>query len=487
MQDKYLRTDTIFDDFENHLNIKNNNRIILSGRFGSGKTVFLKNFFNEKPNLLTVRISPSTYSIDSTYNIIQYLEKDILFQLVTKNSYSPHELNPSLMNKIWLFSQSIDSDSILSSIDFVNKLSENNGDPKSAFFLSFVKHLNKSQKQLKNLFSKVDCVKNLQSDQINKFMATESDLISSTSGTSLIFEALSKVKQEGNIDESILVIDDLDRLDPELIFKLLNILTARLDYDDFELGEDFYGFDRIILVCDIENIRSIFHHRYGISTNFNGYVRKFYSHKIYDFLPEEYVLRLTEDVINSIKIDEKEWNRLFYDFTIRDQYLIKIISKLCGTRYLTFRHISEKYNAEFQLNKRKIEAINIHNTESIGLLIFDFLIWLFGDYNELLNAVDNAKDHVLDKSLNHMYDFYYNQFHILNNIPKHNFIASNYFQITNKEGNKSTILGLYKTHNSNSYICKLKDEGSLDKEVYYSFNLFELMHSSLLRVKNVYI
>ena len=62
--------------------------------------------------------------------------------------------------------------------------------------------------------------------------------------------------------------DDLDRLDPESIFRLLNIFSSFFDRNQ----KNKFGFDKIIIVADYENIKNIFHHKYGEETDFEGYM-----------------------------------------------------------------------------------------------------------------------------------------------------------------------------------------------------------------------
>ncbi len=88
----------------------------------------------------------------------------------------------------------------------------------------------------------------------------------------------------------ILVIDDLDRIDPEHIFRILNIFSA---HD--KLGENKFGFIKVILVCDINNIKHIYHHFYGKNVDFFGYINKFYSSEVYEYSNKDYVKYFEED------------------------------------------------------------------------------------------------------------------------------------------------------------------------------------------------
>src|SRR5699024_5058859 len=60
--------------------------------------------------------------------------------------------------------------------------------------------------------------------------------------------------------ETILIIDDLDRIDPDHIFRILNVLSAQIDRPGFD---NKFGFDKIVLVFDQYNVRNIFENRYG--------------------------------------------------------------------------------------------------------------------------------------------------------------------------------------------------------------------------------
>ena len=87
----------------------------------------------------------------------------------------------------------------------------------------------------------------------------ESNLI-----TQIILNLVEDAKTNmGTNKKIILVIDDLDRIDPEHIFRILNILSVHNDFGNQQ--EHKFGFDKTILVCDIDNIRNIYRAKYGIN------------------------------------------------------------------------------------------------------------------------------------------------------------------------------------------------------------------------------
>src|SRR5690606_11957375 len=96
-----------------------------------------------------------------------------------------------------------------------------------------------------------------------------------------------KVTKDNQTKETVLIIDDLDRIDPEHIFRILNVFGAHFENGQFESFSSYtcnkFNFDKVILVCDINNIRNIFHSKYGTATDFAGYIDKFYTHEIFEY------------------------------------------------------------------------------------------------------------------------------------------------------------------------------------------------------------
>lgn len=92
--------------------------------------------------------------------------------------------------------------------------------------------------------------------------------------------------KEKNNKLNVFIIEDLDRMDLDYIFCILNVIFVYYDiykYNGFNESYNKFGFDKIIIVCDIENIRSIFYYKYGLNINFEGYINKYYSIWLYIF------------------------------------------------------------------------------------------------------------------------------------------------------------------------------------------------------------
>ena len=137
----------------------------------------------------------------------------------------------------------------------------------------------------------------------------------------------------------ILIIEDLDRIDPGHLFRILNVLGAHIDTE--ESTKNKFGFDKIIAVLDYNVTRHIFAHFYGQEANYEGYMSKFYSHYKYDYsitkvaqrYLREYIKEKTRlsDSVFSIEIREKVGYESFflYDY-INNLSVRRIVQILDG-------------------------------------------------------------------------------------------------------------------------------------------------------------
>jgi len=125
---------------------------------------------------------------------------------------------------------------------------------------------------------------------ISKTFTLEVDYI-----TEFLEESLTKLAAAKGAKSKVLIIDDLDRIDPEHIFRLFNIFSAHLDYH--KTNRNKFGFDKVVFVCDIKNIKNIFLTRYGADTDFSGYIDKFYSKEVYFFNNTKEVKKVVNEVV----------------------------------------------------------------------------------------------------------------------------------------------------------------------------------------------
>lgn len=306
--------------FKEHLDI--NERTIFSAKFGDGKTFFLNEFKKEysdenkkkvdkKEKYYFITLYPVNYSVAENQDIFEYIKRDILLQLAIDE-----KLNP------------VDFDAIATSIFTWENLKE---------VICFLISCLPEGKILNKILEKGEIFIKKYKDKQTTFQKYESWFASQKGGlyehdgyTELIIETLKYIKSSGY--KTVLIIEDLDRIDPAHLFRILNVLGAHIDehiYKDSENTNKF-GFDNIITVFDYNTTENIFHHFYGKDANYKGYINKFTSHQPFYY-----------------SIDE-----------IAREYLYKVIFEKCCIHKESIRHISKQIND-------KLDSLSVRDVHTI--------------------------------------------------------------------------------------------------------------------------
>jgi hypothetical protein len=306
--------ESLFSDFQEHIRLENNNRIIFSGKFGIGKTTFLLDFFKKHSDKYEVfHLFPVNYQIASNENIVDFLKYDILLELLKKNrEIFKDNKAKGIRENIFLVFNFLKQRGLKKNLRSTINSSENIVDIAGGVFGVSVSNLGKSLKDLLDFdeewqaFKKEsgkgdkglieDCIQEIKENKNN----TESDILS---------EILKrKIAERKGSKESFLILDDLERIDPEHIFRIFNVFSAHLCLDNptNELTVNKFGFDKIIIVADINNLRSIFRHKYGEKTDHKGYFNKFYSNEIFEFKNETIIKGVINEIISSYIVSDKK-------------------------------------------------------------------------------------------------------------------------------------------------------------------------------------
>ncbi len=144
-----------------------------------------------------------------------------------------------------------------------------------------------------------------------------------------------------------MIIDDLDRIDPDQIFRLLNVFSVHID---IEGTENKFSFDKILFCCDASNIRRIFHNRFGVDVDFNGYFDKFYSKEIFYFDNRTEIKKSVFDILSTInpkrkRLWDKQYNRpsdttsflliqyIIENMIISETFSLRQLVRLCDLTY----------------------------------------------------------------------------------------------------------------------------------------------------------
>lgn len=282
-------TDSTKVEFFKHLSIENNRRILFSAPFGSGKSYFLNNFFTDLPEQVVIKLHPVDYSVASNEDIFELIKYDILNEMTT------HYLNDIELVKedfghlltLQEFLKSKDYSSLVLSI--LSSAIPEGGTIKD-LHASASEAISEYQTFKKSV--DVDEEKTIMdymlSHRYKKGSIREADPV-----TLIIRDFGQRIKTKRSAKKLTLILDDLDRLDPEHTFRIFNVFTS---HDDSRIDENKFFFDQVIFVCDVENINHMFKHKFGEKVDFGGYMDKFYSSHIFHFnfknFLKEYVSKL---------------------------------------------------------------------------------------------------------------------------------------------------------------------------------------------------
>ena len=280
-------------EFYHHLSAADVDRTIFSAKFGDGKTEFLHQFKEKYSNEYTFyTLYPVNYQIAPNEQVMEYIKRDLLFQLILNSTLTPIGNIPDHILIQWYLHQKW-FDILTENINLASRIGLN-----TSQFGIVIKGISNLIKSIKRQCKKFDEFKK----EITKGNFEKvTDIIENLSeGAGNIYEldpiswliAQSIAKQDR---KPVLIIEDLDRIDPAHLFRILNIFSAHIDrkylcsdktiYQDdeekpFDELPNKFGFDKIIFVMDADATRSVFDNFYG-NSNYEGYISKFFSKYIF--------------------------------------------------------------------------------------------------------------------------------------------------------------------------------------------------------------
>lgn len=304
------------DDFKNHL--KHADRMILSAKFGDGKSFFLQKIREDKERFAEyefITIYPVNYVVAQNDDIFEYIKRDILIQLV----------------KLKLI-EKIDLEKLLSSVFSYDSFKE------VLFFL--ISSIPQYGPIIKKLLDKAISISEKYNDEKNtykkyfdSFKVQRGGLYEDDAYTQMIKEAISLLKvgyinEKGEMTQKkpVLIIEDLDRLDPAHLFRILNVISAHIDdaMQPDKVGNKF-GFNNIVIVMDYDTTRHIFEHFYGKNASYEGYMSKFIAEEPFRYSITYLALpKLKEKIIKEVGINKdlfdafKIFNIKMSSLSIRD-------------------------------------------------------------------------------------------------------------------------------------------------------------------------
>lgn len=318
MNDFYVPIEEKIKDFSKH--IKANPRTIISSKFGDGKSFFLQKVKEDvdlKKEYEFITIYPVNYQVVGNRDIFELIKRDILFQLMLHNMISGDVVlkdSEAFSWFVYMNGKSLISDLLsyiaelgLEQEDCIKILAAMKG---LKLFKSVKSKFEKfNNKQLQTDDSKIDAFM----EKVDRNYVYECDVI-----TQIIQKSIEDYQRRTH-KKVLLIIEDMDRIDPAHLFRILNVLSAHIDYGyryfvrpDTSLVGNKFNLDNIILVIDYNNLRHIYKHFYGERTDFNGYMSKFLSS-----VPFEYSLKkqkyeyIIKEISKLTDLNEKELSSIF--------------------------------------------------------------------------------------------------------------------------------------------------------------------------------
>lgn len=326
------------EDFYHHLNETSIDRTIFSARFGDGKTEFLKQFKEKYQNEYDFyTLYPVNYQIAPNEQIMEYIKRDLLFQLILNNKIEQGIEIPDSIAFQWYLCNN--------SFDIIREC------------MKFAPSLIGTMSQYQEVLVGVTVLAETIIKQYQKFKDYEKEINNDESKKALDFvgkfnnevggiyelDPISWLIAKSITDEkgktSVLIIEDLDRIDPAHLFRILYIFSAHIDRQyllsdqvitengkekSIDELQNKFGFKKIIFVMDAEATKAIYEKFYG-NYNYQGYISKFISKRIFEYsITEIALLRLKEHIKYESEIDSEtifealQEERINLELSVRD-------------------------------------------------------------------------------------------------------------------------------------------------------------------------
>ena len=392
-----IPNNSIIKDFKEHLDLDLNQRILFTAPFGAGKSTFINDFQEEyKDDYRYIRLYPVNYAVSANEDVFELIKFDILYELM---AHYQAEINLQKEDfDFWLrMSMFMQNKADLMPLFLhIISLHETIGKPIAKFievikplvndFKTYTQEININESE--DVFSFLETFKNKKGNQYEMDATSQFiyDLVDRLKGDKLPNQEVVSDEDKKRENQTVLVIDDLDRLDPDHIFRLFNIFSAHTHAIN---GENKFGFDKVVFVCDIENIQRIYFHKYGKGVDFSGYMDKFYSLKPFEFDHKEHLSNEISKIIKGyhvVNVSNDCMSGGWFEPT-----LVATIKILLNYKLINLRSLKQLPSLKVKGDSKKgsdFEGMTVR-----GIVIFNILRDLFGSssvLSEKINLLPNG-------------------------------------------------------------------------------------------------
>lgn len=222
------------------------------------------------------------------------------------------------------------------------------------------------------------------SDYITEFTRRTGSIFEFDAISQLIYSILEKYKKDTE-KKVVLIVEDMDRIDPAHIFRILNIFSSHFSWNECDNrieDRNKFGFNKIITVCDYNNLENIYHHLYGKDTDFNGYIQKFST-----AIPFKYSLnrKLQKYILDNLNPSLRKYDNL--SKVLAEKIVSSIISKKKNIRYI-IDHIGQNPHVR-DTTISLSNGINIKTYNDLTILL-DLLNRFDVSYKDIKDEKDHA-------------------------------------------------------------------------------------------------
>lgn len=346
----YIPVESAIENFRGHL--ASHDRTILSAQFGDGKSYFLAKFMQDeqvKTDYKILTLYPVNYQVAENRDVFELIKYDLLIQMLVQGVIEPEfELTNAQALALCIQMHAPTLAEALLPI-----MAELQLDEKSSKFMAGILTAKKMFTVLKKKIA--DIKAKSRDNQILKYLneMKKNPAIGEDVITSIIQKGIADYKRIHQGQKIVLIIEDMDRMDPAHLFRILNVFSAHIDCS-YHLGQlpdgsmigNKFGLDKVVFVMHYQNVESIFHHFYGAGADFNGYIRKFCSSNYFPYsLKEEREKYVMDRIEENTKVRRSVLPYFFAPTIITEKTIRSIVGAIEQTESFVMKRIEVKTNS----------------------------------------------------------------------------------------------------------------------------------------------
>ncbi|MBK7306854.1 MAG: hypothetical protein IPI88_07270 [Chitinophagaceae bacterium] len=241
----------IVEEFTKHFSMEENKRILFSAPFGTGKSTFLQEYFsNQDVKCIHLTLYPINYAVAANEDVFELIKYDLLLELLVRYGddieLSKEEFGILFSGQYFIYDQL----KLRGIISKIISLGDKLGKP----VFQLLKNFDETVTDIESFKNKMEKDEKAFLQEYLKSMERKAGSITEMDDISLlIFNLIERlIKKKSTENEkfySVLIIDDLDRMDPDHIFRLFNIFSSHYDVVS---NKNKFGFNKVILFATLK-------------------------------------------------------------------------------------------------------------------------------------------------------------------------------------------------------------------------------------------